>query len=106
MFVCCSKMQKMSTRQWAKSALHVVIFDEFDAIGKKRGMMIGDGSGVRDSVVNQLLSKMDGIKKLDNILIVGITNRKDLIDEALLRPGRFEVHLEIKAPSVAGRRIF
>ena len=87
-----------------QSALHVVIFDEFDAIGKKRGMMIGDGSGVRDSVVNQLLSKMDGIGQLDNILIVGITNRKDLIDEALLRPGRFEVHLEIKAPSVAGRR--
>ncbi len=88
----------------AKSALHVVIFDEFDAIGKKRGMMIGDGSGVRDSVVNQLLSKMDGIGKLDNILIVGITNRKDLIDEALLRPGRFEVHVEIKAPSMIGRR--
>jgi vesicle-fusing ATPase len=50
--------------------------------------MIGDGSGVRDSVVNQLLSKMDGVGQIDNILIIGITNRKDLIDEALLRPGR------------------
>ena len=51
--------------------------------------MIGDGSGVRDSVVNQLLSKMDGVGQIDNILIIGITNRKDLIDEALLRPGRY-----------------
>ena len=61
-------------------------------------------SGVRDSVVNQLLSKMDGIDRLDNVLIVGITNRKDLIDEALLRPGRFEVHLKINAPTLRGRR--
>ena len=46
-----------------------------------------------DTVVNQMLSKMDGVTSLNNILIIGITNRKDLIDEALLRPGRFEVRL-------------
>jgi len=65
------------------------IFIRFDAIAKSRGSMVGDGSGVRDSVVNQLLSKMDGVGQIGNILVIGITNRKDLIDEALLRPGRY-----------------
>ena len=81
----------------------MIIFDEFDAIGKSRGRLVGDGSGVRDSVVNQLLSKMDGVGQLNNVLVIGITNRIDLIDDALLRPGRFEVHLEIIAPTLIGR---
>ena len=71
------------------SALHVIIFDEFDAIAKKRGMLAGDGSGVRDSCVNQLLSKLDGIAAINNVLVIGLTNRIDLIDPALLRPGRY-----------------
>jgi SpoVK/Ycf46/Vps4 family AAA+-type ATPase len=86
-----------------KSELHVIIFDEIDAIAKPRGVLIGDGSGVRDSVVNQLLSKIDGVSESNNVLVIGLTNRKDLIDEALLRPGRFEVHLEIKYPDLNGR---
>ena len=60
----------------------------FDAIAKRRGALGGDDSGVRDSVVNQLLTKMDGVGELKNILVIGLTNRKDLIDDALLRPGR------------------
>lgn len=63
----------------------------------------GDGSGVRDSCVNQLLSKLDGVEEMNNVLVICLTNRKDLIDSALLRPGRLEVHIEIKAPTLEGR---
>lgn len=56
-----------------------------------------------DSIVNQLLSKMDGVDQLNNILIIGMTNRLDMIDEALTRPGRLEVHMEISLPDEHGR---
>ena len=66
------------------SMLHIIIFDEMDAIMRSRGST-GDNTGVSDSIVNQLLSKIDGVDSLNNILIIGMTNRKDLIDEAILR---------------------
>jgi SpoVK/Ycf46/Vps4 family AAA+-type ATPase len=82
-------------REWdergARSGLHVIIFDEMDALTRTRGSLTGDSSGVRDSVVNQLLAKLDGVKEMDNMLVIGLTNRRDLIDPALLRPGRLEV---------------
>lgn len=87
-----------------KSALHVIILDEMDAIGRKRGSVSGDTTGVRDSVVNQLLAKMDGVKEANNVLVVGLTNRPELLDPALLRPGRLEVQLRVDLPDAAGRR--
>ena len=84
------------------SELHVIILDEIDAICKARGS-VRDGSGVHDTVVNQLLTKIDGVDSLNNILIIGMTNRKDMLDEALLRPGRLEVVIEIGLPDEPGR---
>lgn len=85
--------------------LHVLVFDEIDAIFRERGR--GDGSAASmayDSVVNALLTLMDGLGEIDNIVVIGMTNRRQLIDPALLRPGRFEVQLEIGLPDAVGRR--
>eukprot|EP00892_Ulva_mutabilis_P006709 jgi/Ulvmu1/440/UM001_0447.1 len=85
------------------SPLHVIIFDEIDAICKQRGTT-GGGTGVHDSIVNTLLTKIDGVESLNNILLIGMTNRPDLLDEALTRPGRIELKIEIGLPDNAGRQ--
>ena len=86
-----------------KSRLHVIILDELDAIAKSRSGGDGDGSSTRDSVVNQLLAMMDGVQERSNFIVIGLTNRKDLIDSALLRPGRLEVHIQLALPDAAAR---
>lgn len=85
-----------------ESQLHVIILDELDALCRKRGSS-SDGTGVHDNIVNQLLSKIDGVEPLNNVIIIGMTNRRELLDEALLRPGRLELQIEIGLPDEAGR---
>ena len=74
----------------------IIFFDEFDSISKSRGS--GMGSGSSEKVVNQLLTELDGVEELENVIIIAATNRKDLIDPALLRPGRIESHVELTNP--------
>ena len=84
------------------AGLHVIVFDEIDALCRARGT-INSGTGVHDGVVNQLLTEIDGVNSLNDIIVIGMTNRKDMIDEAILRPGRLELHVEVSLPDEKGR---
>lgn len=83
------------------SKLHIIIFDEFDSLCRSRSS--GSDNKTADNVVNQLLSMIDGVESLDNIFIIAMTNRKDLLDPAILRPGRLEYHVNIGLPDMKGR---
>lgn len=87
-----------------KSSLHVIVIDEIDAVFRKRSASEDSASTTRASAVNQILAKLDGVTTLSNVLLIGMTNRRDLLDEALLRPGRLEVQVEIPLPNREGRR--
>lgn len=87
------------------SDLYVIIIDEIDAICKPRGKSDMSAAGVAyDALVNQLLTLLDGLVEVHNTLVVGLTNRRELMDSALLRPGRFEVQIEVNLPDEEGRR--
>jgi vesicle-fusing ATPase len=95
--------EKEARQRGDNSKLHIIVFDEIDAVMKARGSGGATASIVHDNVVNQLLTKLDGMNALNNVLIVGITNRKDLLDPALLRPGRLELQVEVGLPDATGR---
>jgi len=86
------------------SALHVIVIDEIDAVFRKRSAGEDSGEATRSSAVNQILAKLDGVKAIPNVLIIGMTNRRELLDEALLRPGRLEVQVYVPLPDKEGRR--
>jgi transitional endoplasmic reticulum ATPase len=74
----------------------IIFFDEFDSISKLRGSGVGSDSS--EKVVNQLLTELDGVEDLENVVVIAATNRRDLIDPALLRPGRIDSHVELEIP--------
>uniref|UniRef100_A0A7S2WKD9 Vesicle-fusing ATPase n=1 Tax=Eucampia antarctica TaxID=49252 RepID=A0A7S2WKD9_9STRA len=87
-----------------QSSLHVIVIDEIDAVFRKRTASEDSGQVSRASAVNQILTKLDGINAIPNVLLIGMTNRRELLDEALLRPGRLEVQILIPKPNQHGRR--
>src|SRR5206468_2168427 len=85
-----------------QSAPSIIVFDELDSFASARGTYTG--SGVEHSMVNQLLTEMDGFRKEDLVFVIGTTNFVEILDPALLRPGRFEFHLHIPYPDDDDRR--
>jgi transitional endoplasmic reticulum ATPase len=85
------------------SAPCILFFDELDSIGKARGGGDGDGGGAGDRIINQLLTEMDGIGAKKNVFIIGATNRADILDPALMRPGRLDQKIYIPLPDLKSR---
>jgi cell division protease FtsH len=81
----------------------IIFIDEIDAVGRQRGAGIGGGNDEREQTLNQLLTEMDGFEGNTGIIIIGATNRADVLDSALLRPGRFDRQVMVDPPDVKGR---
>ncbi len=81
----------------------IIFIDEIDAVGRQRGAGLGGGHDEREQTLNQLLVEMDGFDANTNIIVIAATNRPDILDNALLRPGRFDRQIYINAPDVKGR---
>ena len=81
----------------------IVFIDEIDAVGRQRGTGLGGGHDEREQTLNQLLVEMDGFDEKTDIILIAATNRADVLDPALLRPGRFDRHIVVDAPDVKGR---
>ncbi|PSP24913.1 MAG: cell division protein FtsH, partial [Cyanobacteria bacterium SW_8_48_13] len=88
----------------AKSNAPCIIFiDEIDAVGRQRGAGLGGGNDEREQTLNQLLTEMDGFEENTGIIVIAATNRSDVLDQALLRPGRFDREIVVDRPDYAGR---
>ncbi|ABN57490.1 MULTISPECIES: CDC48 family AAA ATPase [Methanoculleus] len=90
-------------RKARQAAPSIIFFDEIDALMPKRGSYIGS-SHVTESVVSQILTELDGLEELNNVVVLGATNRPDMLDEALLRPGRFDRIIYVPPPDREGRK--
>jgi cell division protease FtsH len=90
--------------QAKKSAPAIVFIDEIDAVGRSRGVGLGAGHDEREQTLNQLLAEMDGFERNDLVVVMAATNRPDVLDSALLRPGRFDRRVMVDRPELAARR--
>ncbi len=91
-------------KQAKENAPAIIFVDEIDAVGRQRGAGVGGGNDEREQTLNQLLVEMDGFEANANIIVIAATNRPDVLDPALLRPGRFDRQIPVEAPDFAGRR--
>jgi cell division protease FtsH len=89
--------------QGKKNAPCIIFIDEIDAVGRHRGAGLGGGHDEREQTLNQLLVEMDGFESNDGVIIIAATNRPDVLDPALLRPGRFDRRIVVPRPDVRGR---
>jgi cell division protease FtsH len=86
------------------SAPAIMFIDEIDAVGRQRGAGLGGGHDEREQTLNQILSEMDGFSPTSTVIVLAATNRPDVLDPALLRPGRFDRHITVDRPTLAGRK--
>ncbi len=87
----------------AKEAAPSILFvDEIDAVGRVRGAGVGGGHDEREQTLNQILSEMDGFQQTEAVIVIAATNRPDVLDPALLRPGRFDRHVTVEKPTKEG----
>ena len=89
--------------QAKKVAPAIIFIDEIDAVGRKRGSGLGGGHDEKEQTLNQLLVEMDGFGRTEGIIVLAATNRPDILDPALLRPGRFDRQIQVNRPDVKGR---
>ena len=89
--------------QGKKKAPCIIFIDEIDAVGRHRGAGFGGGNDEREQTLNQLLVEMDGFESNEGVILIAATNRPDILDPALLRPGRFDRHVVVPRPDVRGR---
>ena len=89
--------------QAKKNSPCIIFIDEIDAVGRHRGAGMGGGNDEREQTLNQLLVEMDGFEENENVIIIAATNRPDVLDKALLRPGRFDRQVQVPNPDVSGR---
>ena len=82
----------------------IIFIDEIDSIGRQRGSGIGGGNDEREQTLNQLLTQLDGFNENSGVIVIAATNRPDILDSALLRPGRFDRRIEVLLPDIEGRR--
>lgn len=98
-----NKVEKLF-RKARKNAPCIIFIDEIDSVARKRGSGSTDVAREQDTTLNQLLTEMNGFKPRDGIVVIGATNRLDVLDPALLRPGRFDRHVHVSNSDMAGRR--
>ena len=100
--VCASRVRDLFD-QAKKHQPCIIFIDEIDAVGRQRGAGLGGGHDEREQTLNQLLVEMDGFDETTNIIVIAATNRPDILDNALLRPGRFDRQIVINRPDILGR---